>query len=231
MSAIKVFPIIVVSIFVLACSSTPNQSDSKVENDKTARRAVGTVSLIIAPTVLASAPEPPINITLITKADRNGRIQSHEVSDPAPVWNHSYGRPATTLHNFSLKLEPGGYQIIGLRLSSESLSSKPFVVPFPGPLLTVLEGAECTYVGRINYSFIRLPPGTREQAQNVVTIMADRMNKPIGWLYLSKGTLVPLEFSINLPESNEISNPELQSSYSFYKEAVERGCQKKLINF
>jgi len=98
-------------------------------------------------------------------------------------------------------------------------------------LLTVLEGAECTYVGRINYSFIRLPPGTREQAQNVVTIMADRMNKPIGWLYLSKGTLVPLEFSINLPESNEISNPELQSSYSFYKEAIERGCQKKLINF
>jgi len=231
MSTIKIFPIIVVFIFVLACSSTPNQSNGKLENDRTSRRVLGTVSLIIAPTVLASAPQPPIEITLVTKADRNGRMQSHEVRDPAPVWSHSYGRPATTLHNFSLKLDPGGYQVIGLRLSGESLGPKPFFVPFPGPFLTVPGEAECVYVGRINYSFIRLPPGTIEQAQSVVKIMADRMNKPIALLYLPKGALVPLEFSINLPEPSEIGNSELQSSYSFYKKAIERGCQRKLISF
>ena len=191
----------------------------------------GTVSLIIAPTILADIPQPPINITLAIKEDIDEPTQFRDVVDLAPVWVYSKGQPASTIQNFSISLDPGEYKVIGLELSATSLSSEPFFVPFPGPLLTVPEEPECTYVGRINYSFIRLPPGTREQAQNVVKVMANRFNRPIGFVYLSKGPLVPLEFSIDLPKPHGVGDSAERSSYDFYKKAIDSNCRKELIRF
>ena len=93
------------------------------------------------------------------------------------------------------------------------------------------EDNACTYIGRINFSMLRLPPGTKDQMMGAVQMMSNKMHRPLFSVYLPRGALVPVEFSVNEPKEREASQEVTGSSYHFYAGEIEKGCVVNLIQF
>ena len=82
------------------------------ELEKLKRQEVlGTLSIGFVPTVLASLPEPPINLTIHIKRIIDGSEFKFKISDPAPQWEEEENKFAVSHQNFSFSLRPGSYEI------------------------------------------------------------------------------------------------------------------------
>ena len=223
---------VALSFLVLVSCANP---DARRTNDDlasdSAREVSGTVSLIFAPTVLANLPHPPFDVSFVLDANGGGSTIIRKLDDPDPVWSIRNGKVAVMLKNFSIDLDPGKYRVLGLKINAESLGEKEFDVPFPGPNFAVAEREACTYIGRINFTLLRLPPGTRDQMLGAVQMMSNEMHRPLFSVYLPLGALIPVEFSVNEPKENDPPREITGSSYRFYAGEIEKGCVVNLIRF
>lgn len=211
--------IISISVTVLACASLHVKNGHDSSTNKAAHEVAGTISLIFSPTVLAQPPKPPIDVSLILKAKTNGEITVYRIIDPNPVWHLTARRDGVAIKNFRFTFQPKEYQMQGLKINSKSLGARMFRVPLGEPYFTVAEDNVCTYVGRINFAFVRLPRGSLDQARKVVHWMANHFNRPFGMVYLPLGALVPVGFSVDKPKERE-SSTEMRSSYRLYKKKL-----------
>ena len=220
-------------IFVSACSIPSVKKEMDASTNRVTPEVSGTISLIFAPTPpkIAKIPNPPFDLSLILKAKDSDANLVHKLVDPNPIWDPTDGNIGVTLNNFTFNLEAGNYQILGLEINSQSLGRKEFMVPLPGPYFTIDDNSTCTYVGRINFALMRLPPGSYEQARKGVQVIAKQYNRDLTMVYLPKGTLIPFDFSVNKPEEKDQAHNVLSSSYSHYRKSIDSGCEMKLIQF
>lgn len=224
-SAGRAILLIFVGVFLTSCSGTRVMPPGNVNTAQATRIAAGTVSLVFVPIASAQGPQPPVKVALLLKAASSGAEQVYRLTGAPLEWFESR-RTVTLQQNFSLALAPGTYQITGLELSSDSLDAQAFEVPVPAATMTVAEETECSYVGQMLASFIRLPAGTPEQAQKDEKLMEQHMNRQLGVVYLAKGALIVMGFSIAPPQSGRAADG---AGYAFYQQAVAQGCEEHLI--
>jgi len=188
----------------------------------------GTVVLGFAPTALAVMPEPPIELTLLFKPVGGGAAIKHRINDPAPDWVVVDGdkpKAASTHQNFMISLRPGRYEISEVIAQSKSFMEKPFTIAKHGPAFTVPEGG-CAYVGRIGYTYVRLPPGSLAQAKAAMKMMSKDSGKPRSFLYLTTGALTLTSMLVDEPKESEQTHGN-----AILTKALENGCITDLAKF
>lgn len=210
------------------------QQDLEKRRDELQRReqpqdVLGSITLGFAPTVLASLPEPPIDLTMVIRPLAGGSKLKFKVTDPSPQWEVEKTDVAVTFQNFSFSLRPGSYEIVFLEVEAQSLSDAPFSLVTGGPRFTVPEG-NCVYVGQITFAYMRLPPGSRDQAVAVVQKMAKKQGKPFVLLYLTKGALVGVSTAVDTPSDIE-ERKALNGSKRIFAQAREKNCAVQLAKF
>jgi hypothetical protein len=214
----------------------PNRAQQGLETQRQEQQpkeqpqeVLGSFVLGFAPSVGANSPEPPINSTLIIRSIASGSDFKLEVTDRSMQWKEEKEKVITSDQNFTLSLRPGSYEIVGLDVKAESLSDLPFSLVTGGPRFSVPEG-NCVYIGRIAYFYMRLPPGSFAEAKAAVGKMAKDRDKPILFLYLTKGALVNATASIDIPDGAE-TRPGSTASKRAYTQAREKNCAVHLAKF
>lgn len=201
----------------------------KLRAQQRPREVLGTVVLGFAPTEGAFLPKPPIDLTLIIQSELGGQVTEYKIIDPSPGWElGEAGKLASTFQNFALSLRPGKYKLRALKVQSPSLLETSFSLPTGGPSFTVPD-AECVYVGRIGFSFIRLPPGSYAEANDWVMRMAKERGKGLLSVYLPQGTLVLATYALDVPKESE--RTPRQGSTQLLAQARTKQCAIQIATF
>lgn len=209
-------------------TGSPIDANTETRGDEQLQEVLGTVVLAIFPTVLAAVPEPPINMAMGIKPLAGGPELKLRVTDSSPVWEVREGG-ALTYQNFSFSLPPGSYEVVSLEVEANSLSDAPFSLFTMNPRFAVPVGS-CVYVGRICLGYMRLPPGSLEQAQAVVQQTSKERNQTLIMTYLQKGALVTTVFMIDMPGDTDDSEA-LKGSARILAQAREKNCVVELAAF
>lgn len=129
-------------------------------------------------TSAATAPVPPIAVSLVVRAVPGGAETTWTTADAPDVQGFQFQLTG---------LPPGRYSLQALRLRSASLDPKTITVPTAGPGFTV-PGSGCAYIGLIYVVYYRLPPGTLNQQDAVAARLAN--GKTAYYVYLKTGGLL-----------------------------------------
>lgn len=187
------------------------------------RDVLGTITISIAPAALASLPQPPIELTLLIKSLRRGVATKHRIADPNPTWMvRQKGKVAMSEQNFHLPLPPGNYKITEITAKAKNLADKSFTLVRNGPQFTVPQG-NCVYIGRIVYTYTRLPRASLAQAKAAMLKLAQKKDKPVSMIYLTEGALIPVSSVINIPKKIEQAHGN-----EMLAKAHEMGCAEAL---
>ena len=193
------------------------------------REVLGSVVFGIVPTILATMPEPPINLTMVIKSMAGGSEFKFNIRAPSPEWTVEKGKVALSDHDFAFSLKPGDYEIVELAVEAQSLSDSRFSLATGGPRFTVPEG-NCVYVGRITFIYMRLPPGSLAQAQAAVKMMVAERGEPMMLYYFTKGALVPASTAVDIPGEAGARQGSAGSRHAFER-ARDRNCAVQLAKF
>lgn len=141
----------------------------------------------------AFLPNSPIHLTLLIKPLGGGALIRYRVNDHKPLWVWNITKSLVTGHqNFMISLRPGRYEILEVLARPGSLADKTIILSKSGPSFRVSVG-NCLYMGRIVYTFLRLPRGSYEEAKSALKSLADyKQLEHSHFLYLKKGSLVAL---------------------------------------
>jgi uncharacterized protein DUF4124 len=193
----------------------------------TPQRVLGTIALGFTPTVRAQLPLPPIGLTLFVKPTIGSGEFKFRVDDPSPQWTvDPDGKTATTYQNFNFSLKPGTYKTDRIEVDAPNLSGTPFTLPLMASGFTVPEG-NCVYIGRLGMAYMRLPPGSLEQATETLKPLAKEVGKPLVLIYLTKGGLVPVADSVDTPSDAELRQGTGGGSQA-HAEARAKNCAVRL---
>ena len=136
-------------------------------------------------------PDPPIDVTLLIKPAAGGPVIRQEIADPSG--------------GFNLMLDPGTYRLRSLEVLAASMSSGIFRLPTGSPTFRV-PATGCVYVGRIFFSYLRLPPGSAQKQTQVIFDVANKFNfdpQHAYILFLHSGSLIPKKATVDLPDATE----------------------------
>lgn len=190
--------LIIVMVTIAGCAAM-NHAESQPQE------VLGTIVIRINPTDLASLPEPPIDLMLHIRQMPGGHDVIYDIADGMAIWELFTGGPkdvGACFQNFRLVLPPGNYFVAGLDVRAKSLSDKPFFLRTGGPSFTVPKGG-CVYIGRINATCLRLPPGSLDQAKATAGKIFAATGKPLRMIYLTKGALLATTLFVDQPTENE----------------------------
>lgn len=195
--------LLVVTVTIAGCSAT-SQAQHYVEPQL--QEVLGSMVIGIRPIDIASLPEPPIDLTLHISQLTGGHDPKYDIADGTAIWE-LFAEGSTdvgaSFQNFRLVLPPGDYFVAGLGVRAKSLSDKPFFLPTGGPSFTVPKDG-CVYIGRINATYLRLPPGSLDQASATAgKISAATGGKPLFMIYLTKGALLATARFVDKPTEDE----------------------------
>ena len=238
----RVFIISMIVGGVIGCTTVKQEQEGRQESQE----VLGTMVIGFSPTVLASLPEPPINLMLHIRPSAGGRDVIHNIADGTAIWevskvNCCAGRPTSSgdggqavvgasYQNFRLTLPPGDYFITGFDVRAPSLLEKPFFLPTGGPSFTVPK-ANCVYIGRIGAIYSRLPPGSLDQAKQASANVSLAMGgRTVSMIYLQKGALVAAANSLDQPMEDE-HTPAGMYSKQLLAYAHQRKCAVQLAKF
>jgi len=194
------------------------------------REVLGTIVMSIAPTKGALLPKPPINLTLLIRSESEHKETEYRITDPSPGWVlGEEGKSASSYQNFSLLLPPGKYRLVALKVQAASLSASIFDLPTGGPAFIVPD-ADCVYVGRIGFSFARLPPGSEAEARIAAMSIAREHGRPLVMVYLPEGALIPAASALDVPSEVETS-AGAKHSREHLDRARTKQCATQLASF
>ena len=190
------------------------------------RNVLGTLALAFVPIEGATAPEPPMDLTLAMRHLPGGQEIRLRLADSFAVWDND---TATSYQNFLLALPPGSYQILGIEVLAPSLSDKKVLLPL-GPSF-VVENTGCVYLGRIRSELLRLPPASlATSTEMAVAIAESRGLKQLGFFYSVKGALIVSSIFVDTPpETGRTRGDEHGATH--YAEAVAQHCTVGLARF
>ncbi|RAM01096.1 hypothetical protein DO021_15525 [Desulfobacter hydrogenophilus] len=194
--------LIIVMVTIAGCAAT-NQAQHHAESQP--QEVLGTMVIRINPTDLASLPEPPIDLMLHIRQMTGGHDVIYDIADGMAIWELFTEGPndvGVCFQNFRLVLPPGNYFVAGLDVRAKSLSDKPFFLPTGGPSFTVPKGG-CVYIGRINATYLRLPPGSLDQAKATTGKISAATGNPLRMIYLTKGALLATALFVDQPTEDE----------------------------
>jgi len=143
----RVFIISMIVGGVIGCTTVKQEQEGRQESQE----VLGTMVIGFSPTVLASLPEPPINLMLHIRPSAGGRDVIHNIADGTAIWevskvNCCAGRPTSSgdggqavvgasYQNFRLTLPPGDYFIKGLMYAHQAYLKSLFFFRQAGPVL------------------------------------------------------------------------------------------------
>jgi hypothetical protein len=195
--------LLIVMATIAGCPAT-NQAQQYAEPQP--QEVLGSMVIGISPIDLASLPEPPIDLTLHISQLTGGHDLKYDIADGTAIWELFTGGPkdvGASFQNFRLVLPPGDYFVAGLGIRAKSLSDKPFFLPTGGPSFTVPKEG-CVYIGRINATYLRQPPGSLDQAKAAAGVMSAMTGgKPLFMIYLTKGALLATARFVDQPTEDE----------------------------
>ena len=128
--------------------------------------------------------EPPIEVAPIFPGEEG---KSHKITDPAG--------------DYALSLSPGEYEISVLEVKAANMPESVDV--FIPSLHFEVPPIGCNYLGEIQLSFYRLPPGEYAEHRATIIELEEQTGIEILFTYLDSGHLVPKSFVVNLPSENE----------------------------
>lgn len=182
-----------VALMLILAATTGCAGTKHAQRPPQAQEVLGTVAVAFIPVNSGSVPQPPIDLTLLITDHRNGSKATVDIADGSATWELTAGEPpkaGAVLQNFNLILPPGEYSITAFGVRSKSLSEKMVFLPSAGPKFTVPE-SRCSYIGRINATFLRLAPGSLEQAKAAsAEVSASIGYLPLVMIYLPQGALL-----------------------------------------
>jgi len=103
--------------------------------------------------------------------------------------------------DFGIVLEPGEYELLSLEVKDPGWSSNPVMLPTGRPRFSVTD-TPCTYIGLLNFTFYRLPPGSVEEQKS----MADEVAASAGvqfFTLLQTGSLFGESANLSVPSAEE----------------------------
>jgi len=224
--------LMIVMVTIIGCTATKQAQERRQQylEEPQPQEVLGTMIIGFSPTVLASLPEPPIDLTLHIRPLAGGHDVKHHIADGTPVWELLTVGPTVvgaTFQNFRLVLPAGDYLVEGLDVRAPSLSDKPFFLATGGPSFTVPKG-NCVYIGRIGLFYSRLPPGSLDQAKAAAGVVSAEMGgRPLLMIYLPKGALLVVSSSIDQPTEDE-RTPAADSSKRLLADAHQKKCAVQL---
>lgn len=150
---ISVLLIIVIIMTTIIGCTAPKQAQEPRQRfleEPKPQEVLGTMIIGFSPTVLASMPEPPIDLTLHIRALTGGSDLKLDIADGKAIWEMVPAGPkgvGVSYQNFRLMLPPGDYLMAGLDVRAKSLSDKPFFYRLvgrvsPSPKETVFTSVE-----------------------------------------------------------------------------------------
>lgn len=233
---ISVLLIIVIIMTTIIGCTAPKQAQEPRQRfleEPKPQEVLGTMIIGFSPTVLASMPEPPIDLTLHIRALTGGSDLKLDIADGKAIWEMVPAGPkgvGVSYQNFRLMLPPGDYLMAGLDVRAKSLSDKPFFLPTGWPSFTIPKG-NCVYIGRIGAIYSRLPPGSLDEAKAAAGEMSAAMGgRPLFMIYLTKGALLAGSGSRSIDQPTEDERtPAADSSKRLLAYARQEECAIQMV--